>query len=864
MLYVVKMELTPGNVSEVVLMSKVNIDGKTAYIDFRSMLGNSRVLPELSNFGDRAQVMVPNKELGAEEPILPYVVVGSMVGDKVDLSPVYNVLNNLPEVNDSTFQAMSSKLASSPVGKYASVEDLKNFSKARDLMVKYRKGEDLFTVEAPELYYADASRTVQVIRDHNGRLGHQFKYISSDINHTNTMETPTDTFFIKIPDYEKLMSDDFSFDSLLPNPFDIAKPYPHPVYNTIYGLRVLNAGQAQIRQTLEDVEAIIPLTPEQKNSVPRIDSALVVGSHENNELDIQPNEEEYQLALTEYIKYDIQQAFPDADVEEMFRKGTCSPTLLIYLQELIKIVTRLNWMHTNKYPIDKSISSYNEEEDWDADSESEDSEGVDPNVFLSLDGEMDMASGHDIVQSFVDHVAATGEGLGAYVEAIIKLARWGAVKPKVLKLGDFSSYLDLNTLSIRSVTGDLSSMQPATIEGYDLDFAGLILFDDRFRDVDYKNKIGVNLTSIALPVGIVAKRFFAGGLSQDVYLSFFDLYAEYTKQPNRKFVRGINFDGEKFNVSVDPERLENLTTLRMVQEAVSRSADKLYVHYVSDNIKQLVVEYGAKNVTNMSILFEYLYSMNMTKWYDQLEFHSKDEFVSKLSVNPLPTSQYVGVNVASVILPVLLKAAEKYNSLYSGEFELGQVLDTYLSTAKQMAYDSELDFLKLTLRPEETATTSTAEGNLSSAVSFGGQEPTQTPVAPVVEQQTRPTPSPTPVATGPVIDLPSDFDLGEEVRNVLIKPIQEGEQIVCLTDNGEKACGFVSREINEKKRIYILCEASKVPDTAEVSGSSFRAIEVLVFDALFKLSSGKTKGLAVAFDSVDTIKAIRDILRKKG
>lgn len=850
MLFYVETNIVPGKVAKVVFSAAVNVEGRLVWRNFKDMLASSKILSELANFGDRANITIPEGQAGTS---LPYVVLPEMYTEgAINFTAIAQQVFSSRESIEPLAEKLLTVFAKQRWDIYfKSVDDVVRIFTDYKLLVSFRKGEGLVKVEAPELLLSDPSQEIGRLREYNGRLGHQFKYITPAVNKTQTMEIETDPFFIKLPAYEKLRSDDFPMSSLLPNMFEVAKPYPHPVYNTPFGRKILETGRTQMARTLEEVSAFVPLTPEQKQTVPKIELQTLIGSPENDTLGIQENEEEFFLALVEYIKYDIKQSKPDEDVEELFLRGVCSSAMLIFLQELLKIVTRLNWMHTGKFPIDRSISSYNEDDDWDSDrAESDGEEGVDPNVFISIgDSEEMSTNGHEIIQYFVDDAVSNGAGLQAYVEAIIKIARWGSVKPRMLSLEKYPSYLDLNSLVIRSSLGTMDSTKPRKLEGgYDLEFSKLVLFNEIYRDTEYKNSLGIQLQRTSLPVGIEAIKYFSGGTRQFVYLSFFDLYSEYVSGKNDKLVKGISWDGDKFIVTIPEDTLnDNLTRLDVTQDAVNRDVDKQFVNFTSTAAKTLVVDYGGKNVTNMSALSEALYSTNMGKMYNLLKFSSHEEFVSKLSTNPMPSTAYVSVNLAGCILPVFFKAADMYGDGYD-KFELEHALEAYVKAVKELGFVSELDFL----RKKEEPVVPTNQGLQSSTVF--GEEPKETVTT---EQGSVPQ-----VATEkPVLTQPSEFL--EEVLELLVRPVQSGESISALQHSGVTFCGLTIRTLPDGSKINILSEASKVPAGAKVSPSTFKQVEVLFVDALFKLTQKESirKNIKIAFDTPDVLKALRGTLQ---
>lgn len=842
MLYYVNLDAVFKEEAKVVLFSKNDIEGETRYFNFRTILGGSKVIPNLANYGDRMVIKVPDPNKGADEPYIPYPVVGSGATGGVDLTVVYKTLAQLGQnFTEDTAKVLEKKLSASALGPYVKLNEILYLHKLIPAFTNYQKGLDLIKVEVPELYYADTQVTLPLLREHNGKLGHQFKHITNEINKTNFMESESDLFFIQIPKYDRLKSGDFSIQSLIPRMSEVAKPYPHPIYHTPYANRVFSANQAQLRQTLRDVEDLnIELTPEQRDVVPHIEKGRVNGFSENNDLDIQPNEQEYYDALVEYIKYDIQQTHPNGDVEQLYKSLGGSEQLLFYLQSLIRNVTVMNWMHTNKYPISKVAFDF-DEDDFDTEESSDDL--IDPNEFLYLGEEVE--DGHNILQAFIDSAAMSGMGFDAYVEAIIKLARWGSSKPSVLKLGNFDRFMDLNTLAIRHTTGNLSSMTPVTLDGYELEFQGFIMFEDKFRDTEYKNSVGFRSTKIPIPVGFACKKYYVGGTSQDVFVTVFDLISEYKNNPSAKIIKGIDFVSGRLVSTIPQSDSPLMTTLRDVYNMTRQTVDKLFVSYVSKGIKELTVEYGAKNLSNISILFDILYSSDaMTRWYESFKFSSKQELTSKMASAPMPVEQYIKVNVANVLLPTLFRASEIFEEQAQG-YDTQFVLDCYLKAVADKGYQSETQFLGgpvVQVEPEVPQQLKDTEEKLEKMSSFANK-----------------TETPAPAATETVVP-PATAQL--EASEAIISPLQEGESVAAIVQNDKVVAGIAVRTNPATGRpLNILCSATYVPEGAPVSKSPFLGIQILVFDTLWRISTGDLKGLNVKFHNSQSIKELRDVLR---
>lgn len=816
MLYFAEVELTPGKVSQLVMLAKVDIEGETTYFDFKSLLGNDRVANFLASYGDKILI----DALGEEDNLLPFPVVNpsSLESSLVVSTVVYKFFSGNPDFTD--FDLMAQKIGN-PL---FSAEILKRYKESFDTIKKYIKGEENFKVSVPEMFYSNPLVLRQVVKDYNGKFGHQFQF--ANINKTNFMNSETDQFFIELPDYEKLRSLDLGLRSMVPEPQDIAKPYPHPIYQTPYAARVFKESPTQLRQSLREVNDLIELTPEEMESVPKINVQYLEGNSANNDLDIQPNEMEFYAALEEYIKYDIAQSFPGADVEEKFANCVCSSRMMEFLQLMLESVAKLNWSHTNKFPI-----GYSDDEDDEGDSTSM-SESA---MYLNL-GEMDVTDGLTILEKFIDSASKNGQGFHAYIEAIIRLARFGDVKPTVLKLGNYNRYLDLNTFYIKHTTGNLSSLQPVLINGSEMAYEGVVVFDDKFRDVKFRESIGVDTPKVTIPVGVYCRKDFSGNAHQTVFLSFTDIISTYKNSPDRKLIDGITFDGTKFVTDFKSTDEESIP-LRMARESVNSTTDKSFVFYSSEGMKQLTLEFSCPEITSLAVMFEFLYSNDaLSRQYDQLKFSSKEELASKLSSNPLPVDMYVKVNLAGALIPIVLKASEKYESVFTGEYDIAQILNMYLEVSRALGFESEAQMI--------------SKGTAGQA----SEQPTQTsPDLQKTEQKLEKMQTFTSQKESSSVDM----------QSILISPIKEEENVTTIVEGGKIVGGFVSRKGEGNARVFVVGDLSVVPEGARPSANTLLSIETLVFDALWNIVAGTPERAQVRFHSVDTVKYYRSLLNEK-
>lgn len=806
-----------GQPTNLVLFSKL---GDSNFIDFKSILGNESTAKQLSDFGDRVQLKVAQSE-----DIPPFVIVGQ--SQAVNVSQFYSLFSS-GKVSPNNIPELAKKLQATPGGEIYTAEVLVKVARIGYELEQYLNGKSQpFKINILPVFYSDINSCQTRVKLHNGRLGDQPSYITSGINKTNLMSSPDDLFYLELPDYDKLQSGDFTLQSLMPKG-DVAKPYPHPIYYTPYILAA-QGSPLKTQAVLNQLAEVITLTEEQKRTIPKIPDEHLFGSDDNNLLDIQDNEREFYEALKELIIFDIKQTFGitnEEEIAEKYKKATGSRRLLEYLQMLVVSAIELNWGHTGKYPIEIKDDDDDEEDLLDSVNDTDTDEGLkDSRSFLDL-GQKIVVDGFNIVQEFITRAAVThGAGFDAYIEAIIKLYRWGDRKPKVLKLTD-QDFLVLNTLEYRTSLGIVNYNNPTLVDGYEMVLKSFIIFDERLADRKYKEMAGIQESVLVMPVGVLVHKMF-GEEYQTRFISLPEVLSVYKKDPTRKYIKGLVYNNGTLSLE-NPEDIHSPVGLRQVVDTVLASKDKRYVFETPEEYRNLCLEYEVKDISELGVLFEMSVSdSTMSQWYPSLAFSSKEELAQKLRENPLPIPLYLKVNIASVILPYYFAVSAELSSKVNPSLE--EVTKAYTEVAQRMGYTSSLQFLKKTEpQKEEELVNKTEE--------------------PVKEQQVQ---QPAPA----VMQQSSAF---ESLGSVLITPVQPGEVVNAIKVEGKTVGGFVQRVNANGKKHYVVVAPSSVPENSPVAQGSFDTILMLVFHSLYLIAQDKTKSLTVSFNSAADIKELRD------
>lgn len=711
MLYTVKMTLSDAKVYNVVLFASVSNKGEELLIPFDAIMNNESYFNRIKEQGMDPKLDTPIE--GDPSTTLPFLSYGES-RNVLDITAIFNLFQNNPvPVNDPRLEGLSGGIKQR-MGLDLSVDHLNAIIENSKVWAEYQAGKHKFRVIATGTNFNNVARTLPIIKNYNKSQGHLFTHIKDSTNITSFMNNPDDRAYLQIPEYERLINDDLvDVSTYVPRYNDVAKPYPHPIYSTPYWKDVTRLSSEQMRIRIEDAASWMDFDVNQNLRIPDFEPGLVLGYAENDGLDIKENELDYYNALTEFIKYDIQRTHTNADVETMYKEQKCSSTMLSYLQELLYFGLTLNWMHTGKVQLNyaqwfSNPNSTNDEEesdeepvyfyDFDA--------AIIESKTINLDGAIidvgpsiskSITDAGVILFNFIEAAANTGMGLDAYVQAIIKLLRWGHNKPRSLKLGNFDKYLDLNEFTIKSTYGDLSSLQTKlTEDGYEYTAVGYINFVDNFEDSEYLKKCGHPEKDIKIPPGIICEKQLVNGSCQIVFMSLFDVYSQYKNNPSSRFIRGISVASTSpllFSVDTSVLEFTDKAKLLMIKDYIEQSQDKQATYYESDAVKRILLKFS-ESLPSLLVLADVMGSNNtMTKQEELLRFKNEDELYAKIAKVAVGRPRFVLVGMASAYLPTLL-LADKYvrdqlQNVEVSEDKLEFLLNKFSAAAEATGFVSE-------------------------------------------------------------------------------------------------------------------------------------------------------------------------------
>lgn len=342
-------------------------------------------------------------------------------------------------------------------------------------------------------------------------------------------------------------------------------PYPDMVYRTTEIGNILNAPIDKRKEKIKN--AITKLRNDYGQNISAQQEAQmiknfrempadhVLGNPENDNIEIQEYEMDFYENLVEFIKYHIKRfnrevmsGSSDEEIEKKsnddFEKGNLPARLVEYLSSLLYDILYHSYYHTGNF---NYMLGDLEVEDDDGGSEKDVSDML---VVVKED-----RSKSDLDVYVASYLITSSEQMGAQVwaEAIVKLMRFGSMKPYNLIVGvNNTQYLDMYKL--QNITAELSDLSSFDVHK-DEEGRSLEIIVNSY--IEFNNP--ETNTPHSYPFVLVANE--TGSLPNvddtiDVMYTttLFDMVNDYIK--GRGNIKGISFDGSKF---VSDYKLEELS-----------------------------------------------------------------------------------------------------------------------------------------------------------------------------------------------------------------------------------------------------------------------------------------------------------------
>lgn len=686
-----------------------------------------------------------------------------------------------------------------------------------------------------------------------------FASLSRSDNVTKYQHSPEDELFIKIPMPDALETVS-RVERLLPKRREVFTPYGRTIADMT---------------TYKDPESAVP-----KALYPEIEGVL-----ENNTLPIQENEQKWYNALIEWVQFNMKQAGGDVDV------SPSNPNLDVISQSfLVALCTTLygwNWDHNPNIPKLEYEVAFDEES-----GESEDvSEWVHTPTKKELAAiESGLTDVSDIAGSHVNALIILSEflreaslslGYKVYIEAAVKLARWGKRKPRILYFEDYALAFDLNNNKVIQYIGDISNYDLQKVDDCDALAICAIYNGALFQDKSYMRGLNYEYDLLKAPVGVLCKKLYnnktqvgPASLEFDMYVSLIDVVKSYLSGSDEFKLAGIEYKDGAFyanEVACDTE----VTSEKLWSSYESSRTNLMSEPYTaSESLRKLYLELNAgaskgQPLHHLCLLQSKQRITDLRKEFTIHEFSSKEDLEEKVSSRKIRLRRYaIDTGVVKVILPLYVEVSKRLPETYN----MSDVLNLYKEVLSDMDYVSEGDFMNVKSEvkvdstpqdnsaPKETTTPTTTASETTSAAIV-----TQTAAAQTTDTATN-------VSGGePVSKNESSPENGTRAVNSqfsFVKSLNTSAVIIKLVNKlGETvgACAQESHTVTIEGRAmqvnnYVFIHPDELVKlgVTPTKQTGLRSLVGIILDNLYKLETGNTELVTGFFTSVETMKYYRD------
>lgn len=470
--------------------------------------------------------------------------------------------------------------------------------------------------------------TQKKIEEHNNQFSSVFKSISPDSNVTVFQSVCTDKFFLEIPDRSTLsMLDVEEYASVIPKRTSVCNPYTDKnAYSPDY--KELGVGAF-----------LIP---------------LIEGDPANNFLGIQDNEIDYYNALNEWAQYNMAEEFKENNTGEVLDRLSQS-----YFTELADIIYSWHWAHNRNIPVSFSEGVSNDESD-DFDDSTSDASADSRYAYHFREGEdFHLNNAIMTLNEFLAEASLT-LGYKVYLEAIIKLGRWGTRKCTALGFDGFELVLDLGTNTVKRNLGSIDSYDVVEINGKNQILGSLISLGSKVADSSF------GVEKISIPVGMYLITTLKGKdgntLPIGQYVSFID--AIKMIESGKLTIDGFDLVNGSTEISIE---LTDEVTIKELLDEYRQNLDGFLQDpfYRSQELKDLSIRFGSgsnsQNLSMMAILDEAIRDPQLQQNFKVYSLHDESELRDKMLKGIIysPASALI-TNVTSTIMPMLLELNRKY------------------------------------------------------------------------------------------------------------------------------------------------------------------------------------------------------------
>lgn len=597
-----------------------------------------------------------------------------------DVTDIYKLVSgHLLEHNATTLgeELLASAAAGLSTALKIDVDLVKEILTAAELQYAYEHAEydANFSVGVDRIdsdFFGTTKRFFDAI---NAKHDSMFISISNDDNKTLFQEKETDPLFIKLPDNQTLINaiESDTLVELMPKFGEVAIPFS------------------------KDSAAYTPFYKEPDSYIPESEYVLIEGDPRNNSLGIQENEQTFYKALDEWCQYCIKQSFGSNIKFDDNSKVILDQNSQKFLTELINTLYIWYWRHNKNVPASISVLE-TDDEDSNSNSDTVDSK-YEYAVRAGEEGSTTYINALISLDEFLDRVSIE-LGYKVYLDAVIKLARWGTRKCTALVFENYPYTFELGTGSSEDNIGHISDYDLVTIGDdskskvieFMFESTNPIVDKKYLLNNDYKQKL------LAAPVGVAfvstLRRHSDGKeLKAPVYISMIDLVTEiYT---NNSFV-GISVDENgKIHCTANVEKASDITMGKVISYVKSHSGkDLIDPIAISESLQNVYISLGVpgRDQNQFTILENVLSDTELQENIVLSKFNNQNKLMELFDTCQISSyDMAIEFNVANIILPIYLNVSKRVLSGEVKSFE--DLLNVFAEEMLKQDYTGESGFL---------------------------------------------------------------------------------------------------------------------------------------------------------------------------
>lgn len=714
-----------------------------------------------------------------KEDLLYAILQEAVVPDKcVNISTVYDTISKaLNSKGATTLSSAQSKYLMNILKTQVGLED-EIAACIIYLVIEFYNYEKSGTVEGPvNIGPAMLDRrffvsTQALINDLNVSVAWPFSEITAVDNKTVFQSTCIDELFIEFPNRNALLNEEATPATYLPKLSDLCNPYGS------YNIEDIS----QYREDIRFPESMYP---------------MVEGTSEQNTFEIYDNEKKYYKCLIEWVQFNMKSSAVN-EIDVSLSNPNIDRASQDYLEELAKLLYTKHWYHNLNIPIfdefnelDDVIASDNVVSDYVFRTTAVEKDAIKSGIKdFSASGSSRTNALEELVRYLKE--ASLTVGYGAYIQAIIQLARWGNRKPTCIIIDGYSLVFRLGDNKIKPYMGKISNYRLRSENGCDTVACAPLYDDVIFKDKKYLGTLNYFGNRITAPVGITTTKTLENTTEQGpkvitsyVIYSLIDVVNSYVAGDDKIKIFGISYNGSEFSADANLA-LDQRNTYFELKRSIKEEDNLERPFKPSQDLEDLIMDLdiqSAKILTHFDILDSFASKEDLEQFIAINAFNSKDDLNAKIQSrkirNRLGAFIYAyGEKLTKIYVKVSLKLNE-LSEQHTVTFT--DVLNVYKDVLQKYTLDVFTDtdnitnesVQKMNMFEVETSTDNTVKQTVSSSISAEEQ---------VVTSQTS-------VATPNSTQVTNDTVIADEKRFTYIKEPKADAQYIKLLDKSGNCVG---------------------------------------------------------------------------